>query len=122
MTKTFTILFASTALAVGAGIPAWSAMYGELRPQVSREAAADASNEGAEPLFASDDGRIDLDHGRRLGRDDNDDGSDNDADDDDDESDGYEGGAAAKPAPVGTVAPPGNGLFGSGAAPKVKVN
>ena len=27
MKKTFAILFASTALAVGAGIPAWSAMH-----------------------------------------------------------------------------------------------
>ncbi len=122
MTKIFTILFASGALAVGAGLPALSAMYGELRPQVSREATADASNAGAKPLFASDVGRIDLDHGRRLGRDDSDDGSEDDADDDDDENDGYEGSAAAGPAPVGTVAPAGIGLFGSGAAPKVKVN
>lgn len=37
-------------------------------------------------------------------------------DDDDDD------GGARNPAPAGTVAPPKNGLFGDGAAPKVKVN
>lgn len=124
MKKTFTILFASTALAVGAGIPAWSAMHGEVRPQASREAVADASNEGATLLFASDDGRLDRDHGRRLGRDDDHDEGDDDDDGSrgDDDDDGYRGDATAGPAAVGTVAPPDNGLFGSGAAPKMKVN
>lgn len=111
MKKTFTILFASTALAVGAGIPAWSAMHDAARPHASRETVEDASDEGANLLFASDDGRLDRDHGPRLGR-----------GDDDDDDDGYRGGAAVGPARAGTVAPPNNGLFGSGAAPKVKVN
>ena len=127
MKKTYTILFASTALAVGAGIPAWSAMQGELWPQASRDAVEDISNEDATLLFASDDDRRDRDHGRRLGRGDDDDDhdegdDDDDSDDDDEDDDGYRSGAAAGPAPAGTVAPPSNGLFGSGAAPKVKVN
>ena len=127
MKKTYTILFASTALAVGAGIPAWSAMHGELWPQASRDAVEDASNEAATLLFASDDGRLDRDHGPRLSRGDDDDDhdegdDDDDSDDDDEDDDGYRSGAAAGPAPAGTVAPPSNGLFGSGAAPKVKVN
>ena len=41
---------------------------------------------------------------------------------DDEDDDGSPGAASASPAPAGTVAPPANGLFGSGAMPKVKVN
>ena len=127
MKKTFTILFATTALAVGAGIPAWSAVHGELRPQASHEAVEDASAEGTNLLLASDDGRSDRDHGRRLGRGDDDDDHDSGDDDDDegnddDDDDGFPGDTAAGPAPAGTVTPPDNGLFGSDAAPKVKVN
>ncbi|MBX3574333.1 MAG: hypothetical protein KF694_18425 [Mesorhizobium sp.] len=127
MKRTFAILFASTALTVGVGLPAWSAMHDAPRPQASREAVDDASDESANLLFASDYGRRDRDHGRRLGRGDNDDHDDDDHDDDDDnddddDDDGYRSGAAAGPAPAGTVAPPNNGLFGSGAAPKVQVN
>lgn len=127
MKRTFAILFASTALTVGVGLPAWSAMHDAPRPHASREAVEDASDEGATLLFASDDRRSDRDHGRRLGRgdddDDNDEGDDDDdSDDDDDDDDSYRSGAAAGPARAGTVAPPNNGLFGSGEAPKVKVN
>ncbi|SDU49441.1 hypothetical protein [Stappia sp. ES.058] len=53
-------------------------------------------------------------------RDDEDHDDDDDEDDDDDDYGGRRGGMNA--APAGTVAPPANGLFGSGAAPKVKVN
>lgn len=128
MKKTFTILFATTALAVGAGIPAWSAMHTEPRPQASGAAVEDAVTEGANLLFASEEGRSDRGHERRLGRSDDDDDHDNgdddddDGGDDDDDSDGYQGDSAAGLAPAGTVNPPDNGLFGSGAAPKVKVN
>ncbi|CAN7330712.1 hypothetical protein [Aminobacter sp. LjRoot7] len=124
MKKTFTILFTSTALAAGAGIPAWSAMHVELPSQASREAVADASYDGANLLLTSDDGHLDPNHPRRLGRDDDgEDHGDRDRDDEDeDDDDGSRGGAAAGPAPVGTAIPPNNGLFGSGAAPKVKVN
>ena len=124
MKRTFAILFASTALTVGVGLPAWSAMHDAARPHASRETVEDASDEGANLLFASDDRRSDRDHGRRLGRgDDDDDHHEGDDDDDsDDDDDGYRGGAAVGPARAGTVAPPNNGLFGSGAAPKVKVN
>ncbi len=38
-----------------------------------------------------------------------------------DDDDGDQGGGA-NPAPAGTVAPPANGLFGNGVAPKVQVN
>lgn len=51
----------------------------------------------------------------------NDDEGDDDCDDEDDDE---EGGRAAgqNPAPAGTAAPPANGLFGTGAAPRVQVN
>ena len=41
-------------------------------------------------------------------------------DDEDDDDDDRAG--ARNPAPSGTVAPPSNGLFGNGAAPKVQMN
>lgn len=122
MKRTFAILFASTALTVGVGLPAWSAMHDAPRPQASRDAVDDASDEGANLLFASDDSRRDRDHGRRIGRGDDDDDHGEGDDDDSDDDDGYRRGAAAGRAPAGTVAPPNNGLFGSGAAPKVQVN
>jgi hypothetical protein len=122
MKSKFIILFAWTVLAVGAGIPAWSAMHGDLRPQGSREAAADASPDGAAPLLAGDHGRLARETGRRLGRDHDEDDYDR-GDDDGADDDGSRGGsAAAGPAPAGTATLPNNGLFGNGASPKVKVN
>ena len=59
MKRTFAILFASTALTLGVGLPAWSAMHDAPRPQASREAVDDASDESANLLFASDDGHRD---------------------------------------------------------------
>jgi hypothetical protein len=48
-------------------------------------------------------------------------GDDNeDSEDDDDDDNGA--GVTPNPAPAGTVAPPANGLFGNGPAPRVKVN
>lgn len=107
MKKSFAILLASTALAVGAGIPAWSAMHG-----------AELSSVGTElkdlVQLADDDDHEAGDHkeSARSGHD----------DDGDDEDDDDGGNAAANPARAGAVAPPANGLFGSSAAPKVKVN
>lgn len=106
MKKTFAILLASTALAVGAGIPAWSAMHG-----------AELSSVGTElkdlVQLAGDDDHEAGDHEKSARS-----GHDDDGEDEDDDG----GNAAANPAPAGTVLPPANGLFGSGAAPKVKVN
>jgi hypothetical protein len=120
MKKTFAILLASTAIAVGAGIPAWSSMHGAALSSAS-------ADEDRLVRLASDDDRDDGDQERsgRRGGDDDRHGDDDDGegdDDDDDDDDGYGGSATANPAPAGTVAPPANGLFGSGAAPKAKVN
>lgn len=117
MKKTFAILVASTALAIGAGIPAWSGMHR------AEHASARTDDDGILNL-ASDD-RLGQDHGRKARSDDDDHrygGDGHDDDDDDDDDDGYGRNASANPAPAGSVAPPANGLFGSGAAPKIKLN
>lgn len=51
-----------------------------------------------------------------------DDDEDEDDDDDDDDNGGRQHGRAVSPAPVGTVAPPNNGLILQGSTPKVQVN
>ncbi|MCO5081614.1 MAG: hypothetical protein M9955_08145 [Rhizobiaceae bacterium] len=119
MKKTFAILVASTALAIGAGVPAWSGM------RRSEHASARTSDDGILKL-ASDD-RLDRDHGRKARSGDDDDSYGHDDDDDhddhdDDDDDGYSRNESANPAPAGAVAPPANGLFGSGPAPKVRLN
>jgi hypothetical protein len=108
MKKTFAILLASTALAVavGAGIPAWSAMHGAELTSVGTELK--------HLVQLADDDHEASDHEKSARS-----GHDDDGDDEDDDDGGN---AAANPAPAGTVLPPANGLFGSGAAPKVKVN
>ena len=80
MKKTFAILVASTALAIGAGIPAWSGMHR------AEHASARTDDDGILKL-ASDD-RLDRDHGRKARSDDDDHryGDDGHDDDDDDET------------------------------------
>ncbi|MDG4893571.1 hypothetical protein P9272_08285 [Mesorhizobium sp. WSM4976] len=115
MKKTISILLASTALIAVIGIPAWSAMYGAGQFEGRRDAALGAFQApGASPVLVSDDDGEDRDHERRLRR--GDDDHEGDQEDDDD------GGNASGPAPAGSVAPPSNGLFGTGAMPKVQVN
>lgn len=115
MKKTFAILVASTALAIGAGVPAWSGMHR------ADHTSAGTNDNGILKLVSDD--RLDRDHGRKARSDDDDHRYGDDGhDDDDDDDDGYGRNASANPAPAGTVAPPANGLFGSGAAPKVKLN
>jgi hypothetical protein len=118
MKKTFAILVASTALAIGAGVPAWSGMH--------RAEHASARTDDDDILKLASDDRLDRDHGSKARSDDDDrhygDDDHDDEDDDEDDDDGYGRNASANPAPAGTVAPPANGLFCSGAAPKVKLN
>ncbi|GLK74559.1 hypothetical protein KHC23_04720 [Ancylobacter dichloromethanicus] len=111
MKKTFAILFASTALTAGIGIPAWSAMHDTGRFGGLRDAVLDAGRDvGA--MLVSDDDDDDHDRGRQRGGD----------DDEDDDDDDARGGSVSAPVPAGSVAPPNNGLFGNGAAPKAQVN
>lgn len=110
MKKIFTILLTSTVLALGAGLPAESAMRAEP--------AKIADNDLIK--LASDDDHDAGDH-QGAHRDLSDDVEQDGEDDDDDDEDGL-GSMSGNPAPVGTVAPPANGLFGSTARPQVTVN
>jgi hypothetical protein len=118
MKKTLAALIATTALTAAIGLPAWSGMRAQADAGEDPTAAVGESGQSALPLILAshDDDDDDDDHRERS---DDDDEDDDDCDDDDDD-DGCRG--ASNPAPVGTVAPPQNGLFGSGAAPRVQVN
>ena len=119
MKKTLAALVATTALTAAIGLPAWSAMRAEAEAGENPIAAVGEAGQSALPLIlASDDD--DDDHRDRSGDDDDEDDDDDDDCDDDDDDDACRG--ASNPAPAGTVAPPQNGLFGSGAAPQVQVN
>jgi hypothetical protein len=120
MKTTLALLVASTALTAAIGVPAWSAMSGSAAPEDRSLAAAfDPGREALPPIFVSDDDDDDDDDDRRSSdRDDDDDDDDDDCGDDDDE----DCRGAGNPAPAGSVAPPANGLFGSGAPPQAKVN
>lgn len=127
MKKTLTLLVASTALTAAIGVPALNAMPSTDEGVLRAVATILKDTPKTMPLvLASDD---DEDGDRRLrkasrssGSDDDDDDDDDDCDDDDDDDECGGGGGARNPAPAGTVAPPQNGLFGTGAPPKVQVN
>ncbi len=124
MKKTLSLLIATTALTAVIGIPAW----GMLGTGSGAQPAMLQSGEASAPLvLVDDDGEEDDDDGnrtlRRAGGGEEDEGEDDDDDDDDDCEGGQAGcGGAKNPAPAGSVAPPSNGLFGTGAPPKVQVN
>lgn len=111
MSKTLTLLFATTALTAAIGLPAWSAMLTPA-PGIGTAPAATVigSGESQPQLWLVDDDDDEHGDGRRG----------DDEDDDDCEDGGC--GAANNPAPAGRAAPPENGLFDTGAAPQVQVN
>ena len=117
MTMTLTLLVATTALTVTLGLPAWSAMHVPAQSSSVSPLEAVFSTADQSPLLVLNDDEDDDDEGgsvsRRL--------SDDDEDDDECEDDeGSCGAGSASPAPAGSVAPPQNGLFGSG-TPQVQV-
>ncbi|WP_417806772.1 hypothetical protein [Thioclava sp.] len=121
MKKTLALLAASTAFSAPFVVPAWSATptpVGNVTSAVfSRTTNADRNE--LPLVFVSDDDERGW--SRLFGRDDDEDDDDDDEDDDDeDDDDDYKGGAR-NPAPAGSVAPPKNGLFGTGAPPQVQV-
>ncbi|RWM28130.1 hypothetical protein [Mesorhizobium sp.] len=119
MKKTIAILLASTALIAVIGLPAWSAIRGAVPfERLHDKASATSHDAGAPPVLVSNDDSVGRDHERRLRRGDDNDHDEGDEEDDDDD----DGGNASGPAPAGSVAPPNNGLFGTGAMPKVQVN
>jgi len=116
MMKTLALLIASTALTTAIAIPAWSAIRAATEAGARPIASVFESVQEALPLILiSDDDENENDDGKGEKDDDEDDECDDDEDDD-------SCGAVRKPAPAGTVAPPQNGLFGSGTPPQVKVN
>lgn len=123
LTKTLTLLAASTALTAALGLPAWSAMHSPAQTEaVSSISSLIAGDEASAKLILVDDDDEDDEEdddddegGRKNHRSDDDD--EDECDDDDDDGCGT---AAAAPAPAGSIAPPQNGLFGTG-TPQVKV-
>ena len=118
MTKTLSLLLASAALTAGLGLPAYSAMHGSAQGDLMKpiQALLD-SGEKAGLLTLVDDDEDD-DEGGSLKRGNSED--DDDEEDCDDDEGSCNGAAAAGPAPAGSVAPPQNGLFDTG-APQVQV-
>ena len=118
MTRMTSLLLAGIVIAAGtAAVAAVAALPEAARPTPGLAIDADAARA---PLWLASGGEDDDEEGRRAGRS----GDDDDDDDDDDGCDDDAGGvcaAGAGPAPAGSVAPPANGLFGSGAAPQVQV-
>lgn len=109
-------LLSGTVLAAAGAIAGPLAVFDQ---PVSGDAAAGAPVHSVDWDEEDDDGwRKDQ---RRHGDDDDDD-EDEDEDDDDDDDNGRNGRSQPSPAPVGTVAPPSNGLILQGSTPKVQVN
>lgn len=120
MKKTLSLLVASTAMSATLGLPVLSAQAGS-EPAAPSELVLAEGSVKAQPIILlngddDDEGGYIL---RRHGDDDDDDDEGCEGDDDDD---GACQNGGRNPAPAGTVAPPANGLFGTGAAPQVKVN
>ena len=126
MKSTFAILLATTAVVGALGLPALAALRvsGDDTGICSGGVCAAGPGDGnrSMPVIRvsdNDDDDDDDDDGRvRRGHDDDDDEDDDDCDDDDCAG----AGARGNPAPAGTVAPPANGLFGTGAPPVAVTN
>lgn len=119
MKRTLAIVLVSASLVAGIGLPAWSMMRGADQPEGTADAISAASRASgivAVPI-SGDEG---VDHGQEHSRRRSGDGEDHDQGDDED-GDDAEGGNVG-PGPAGSVAPPNNGLFGTGTAPKAQVN
>lgn len=126
MTKTLTFLFATTALTAALGLPVLSAMHGRgFEPTAQNVSSALAQAADGAKLILIDDDEDDEEEGstkKRGGEREDDDDDDDDDDGDDCEEDEGSCGGASNPAPAGSAAPPQNGLFGNGTAPKATVN
>ena len=135
MTPRFSLLLASTALTLALGLPSLAAMNtpGQAQGQCSGVCAAVfGGDDGPMPLIriSGDDEDEDDDDGGwfRRGPDDDEDDDDEEDDDEDcededeDEDEDDCPGAVGNPAPAGTVAPPANGLFGTGKPPVAVTN
>jgi hypothetical protein len=130
MTSTLKLFVASAALTAAIGLPAWSAMHVPSPGEVAKSLAVtlESGSDPARLILVDDDNDDDDDDEngdakwkqRHSGHDDDGDRDDDD-DDDDCEDDDDSCGSAKVTAPAGTVAPPQNGLFSNGTAPKAQV-
>lgn len=122
MKTTIALLAATAALGAIIAIPAVGSIrsdeLGESgSPRAAISAFADITQDGMVLLASGDD--EDDDEGRDC---EDDEGDDNEGDEDERDDNKGDCAAGSNPAPAGTVAPPANGLFGKGAAPRVQVN
>ncbi len=121
MTSTLKLFVASAALTAAIGLPAWSAMHVPPPGEIAKPLAAtlESGSDAAQFILVDDDDDGEDDDAKRKqrhsGSDDDDDDDDDDCEDDDD------CGGAKTLVPAGTVAPPQNGLFSNGTAPKAQV-
>ena len=119
MTRMTSLLLAGAVILAGpAAVAAVATLPAPAGPTLGLDLDPD---DGPDRLLLASGGEDDDDGWRSGGRRADD---DEDEDDDDDCGDDDDGGACAMgvgPARAGTVAPPANGLFGSGAAPQVQV-
>ena len=140
MRKPLSLLAASTALSAAIGFPGWSAEPtlmepglmepGLMEPGVMAPGVMEPGvmAPGGTPVLAMPGNAAQADLLVLASGDDDDDDDDDDHhddEDDEDECDDDDDGCGRRrpdPAPAGTVAPPANGLFGTGAPPQVKVN
>ncbi|MEZ5751595.1 MAG: hypothetical protein R3D60_06410 [Paracoccaceae bacterium] len=126
MKPTLSLLVATTALAAALGVPAITA-FATPRMATGITEQAETDDTGVRLwLAAHDDNHRHRERRWPWSHDDDDDDDDhhrNGHDDDDDDDDGGRSGSSRRnPAPAGTVAPPQNGLFGTGTPPRVQMN
>lgn len=122
MSKTLTLLAAATALTAVVGLPVWSAMGAPAQSGAMQAVPAVLDVRGViDRLILVDDDEDENEGGeaRSARRGSNEEGDDSEECDDDE---GACGAAGNNPAPAGSVAPPANGLFGTGEPPKATVN
>lgn len=119
MSKTVMLLVASTALTAGLGLPAWSAMHAPAQTEAVATLPALHVPGDDRPLVLVDDDE-DENEGSRVTRGATHDDEKSDDDEGCDDDEGSCGAGSPPPAPVGSMAPPQNGLFGT-ATPQVQV-
>ena len=110
-------LLSGTVLAAAGAIAGPLAVFG---PPVAGDAAASATM--VHPVDWDEEDDDDRRKDRRHDDDHDDEDEDDEDEDEDDDDDGRNGRSQRSPAPVGTVAPPSNGLILQGSTPKVQVN
>lgn len=121
MKKTISLLIATTGLTAVLAMPAWSAFEEAINKAAQAEALTSDAPQGASPLMQLSDNDADDDNDHegnsyRSKHDDDDEGEDDDCDEAKTCAD------VGNPSRAGDAAPPANGLFGDGKAPKVDVN